>query len=600
LININNNQTKLRKNNVISNIQYKTSNANKNKEDIMNVVGKNNNNPNSIINNNNEKCNHILLIKKNQNVRYKHPNAESVNMQYNNNIKNLCNSMSESERKNKKLSVSHNKSKSGTGSIIKYHAQDYNIFNIKSGNVVKLSNNYNLKKFKSISPKIQRRNGNPGAIKDKKKAKSKSQSRSKTKSKNHSKNEYDKNNYLLNGKYNNNSNKQKSFKEKMDSILSKNIIALTKKIRKSQSPKIRISRPALIKNVINNPQKENMKQNINYRNNILGNCNGGNQCKKNKNSPSPVSFRALNNNTNYIYNTNANCTHKKLILCSNNNQNNDNLLLINNIRKAGTKRKIANSPNNIINQNSSEHCENSGIKISDKKINHQSSYTNKKNNIVIKNRSSFGPRNNNMNNVGNNAQKIQIKKLKNSENISKKNTCSYKFDDYNPVNERKKSMNVNLLQCNKKPANLNKKSFIGNMVSINKNIIINDINKKNNVVMNNIYSVSNINNNNTNKKQMTIIQNFSKYKKKGTINITNKLCNMCNICNKNQNQCHKENMSNNFFEDIKIYEVKENKKNKNLNINNVVNRTIDEKRKKNEYNHSMPKVNDNANNCYTN
>ena len=127
--------------------------------------------------------------------------------------------MSESERKNKKLSVSHNKSKSGTGSIIKYHAQDYNIFNIKSGNVVKLSNNYNLKKFKSISPKIQRRNGNPGAIKDKKKAKSKSQSRSKTKSKNHSKNEYDKNNYLLNGKYNNNSNKQKSFKEKMDSIL---------------------------------------------------------------------------------------------------------------------------------------------------------------------------------------------------------------------------------------------------------------------------------------------------------------------------------------------------------------------------------------------
>jgi hypothetical protein len=205
-----------------------------------------------------------------------------------------------------------------------------------------------------------------------------------------------------------------------------------------------------------------------------------------------------------------------------------------------------------------------------------------------------------MNNVGNNAQKIQIKKLKNSENISKKNTCSYKFDDYNSVNERKKSMNVNLLQCNKKPANLNKKSFISNMVSINKNIIINDINKKNNVVMNNIYSVSNINNNNTNKKQMTIIQNFSKYKKKGTINITNKLCNMCNICNKNQNQCHKENMSNNFFEDIKMNEVKENKKNKNLNINNVVNRTIDEKRKKNEYNHSMPKVNDNANNCYTN
>ena len=28
--------------------------------------------------------------------------------------------------------------------------------------------------------------------------------------------------------------------------------------------------------------------------------------------------------------------------------------------------------------------------------------------------------------------------------------------------------------------------------------------------------------------------------------------------------------------------------------------SIDEKRKKNEYNHSQPKTNDNTNNCYTN
>ena len=209
--------------------------------------------------------------------------------------------MSESDRKNKKLSVSHNKSKSGTGSIIKFHAQDNNAFNIKSGNSVKGGNNYNFKKFKSISPKIQRRNGNPGSSKEKTKVKCKSQSRSKTKSKNHfNKNDNDLNNLIINGKYNNNSNKQKSFKEKMDSILSKNIIALTKKIRKSPSPKIRISRPTLIKTVFNNPQNkigENLRQNLNYRNNIYSNGAGG---KKNKN-PSPISFR-ISNNSNYIYN----------------------------------------------------------------------------------------------------------------------------------------------------------------------------------------------------------------------------------------------------------------------------------------------------------
>ena len=184
--------------------------------------------------------------------------------------------------------------------------------------------------------------------------------------------------------------------------------------------------------------------------------------------------------------------------------------------------------------------------------------------------------------------------MKNTENITKKNTNSYKYDDYNSLNERKKSININLQQYNKKQTNISKNSFICNMMNINKNIIINDMIKKNNIGINNINS---INNNNTNKKQMTIIQNFSKYKKKGTINITK---NICNICNKNQNQCHKENMSNNFLEDHKVNKGKEIKKNKNLNINNVINRTIDEKRKKNEYYHSQPKVNYKTNNCYTN
>ena len=494
--------------------------------------------------------------------------------------------MTESNRKYKKLSVSHNKSKSGSGSIIKFNVQD-NIFKIKSGNFMK--GKY-FKKFKSISPTIQRRNYNNVIIKEKKK-KSKSQSRSKTKSKIHyNKNDlYELNNLIINGKYNNNSNKQKSFKEKMDSILSKNIIALTKKIRKSPSPKIRISRPTLIKTVFNNPQNkigENLRQNLNYRNNIYSNGAAG---KKNKN-PSPISFR-ISNNSNYIYNTNTNYNNKKLILCLNNNcHNNDNLLLINNTKKASIKKKKGSSPNNIGSQNSCEHYDNSCIKGNDK-ITYQNSCSNKVKNFTLKNRSSFGPRGNNINNIGNINQKNLNKKIKNIENINKKNMNVYKYDDYNSLNEKKRNINVNIQQCNKKPS-INKNSFVGNMININKNIIINDINKKNNIVINNINNI----NSNTNKKQMTIIQNFSKYKKKGTSNI-NSINNNNNACNKNH--CHKENISNNYFDDNKINEGNDNKK-KILNLNNVGNRTIDEKRKKNEYNHSQPKTNDNTNNCYTN
>ena len=523
------------------------------------------NNINNIIN---EKCNHIIVSKKNQNSRYnKHQNADNININNfnnNSNINNLYNSMLESDKKNKKLSVSHNKSKSGTGSIIKFHAQDNNnFFNVKSGNLIKGNNNCNFKKFKSISPTLQRRNAINGGIKEKHKCKSKSQSRSKTKSRSrYNKNDINElNNLIINGKYNNNTSKQKSIKEKMDTILSKNIIALTKKTRKSPSPKIRISRPSLIKNIINNPQNkiiENIKHNNNCGSNIYYNCV---QRKKNKNSPSPLSFR-INNYSN------INCNNKKSIMYINNNypnQNIDNLLLINNNKKLIMRKKIiANS------QNSSEHYDNSG-----KRGTNQSSSSTKKKNFPFKNMSNYST------NICKN-QKIQNKKPKNIMNINRKNINEYKYDDdYNSLNDRKKSINYN------KRLTYSKNSNISHMV--HNNMILNNINKKNNIIINNIK----INNNNNNKKQMTIIQNFSKYKKKASLNLMN---------NKNiKTNCHNENICNNYYEDNKIInELIDNKKNKNGNINNNVNSTIDEKRKKSEYNHSQPKITDQTNNCYTN
>ena len=339
------------------------------KEDISNNNYNNNahKNANSNINNQNniinaEKCNQIIVCKKNQNSRYKHPNEDSINSNYNN-IKNLYTSVNESDKKNKKLSISHNKSKSGTGSLIKFHAQDNNIFNIKSGNL-------KGKKFKSISPTLQHRNFND-VMKEKNKIKGKSQSKSKSKSKNNYKNDInDINNLCNNGKYNSNTNKQKSFKEKMDMILSKNILALTKKIRKSPSPKLRIVKPSLLRNVINNPKDkitENLKHNNNFGNNII--CNGfiG---RKNKNSPSPLSFRISNNNSNYACNfltSNNNCNNKRTIV--------DNLLLVNNKRiNSGRKKVIGNSPKYLLNKNNSENYD----KINDKIYYQSSSSKNQK------------------------------------------------------------------------------------------------------------------------------------------------------------------------------------------------------------------------------
>ena len=421
----------------------------------------------------------------------------------------------------------------------------------------------------------------------KKKNKSKSQSRSKTKSKSHyNKNELNElNNLIMNGKYNNNTSKQKSIKEKMDIILSKNIIALTKKIRKSPSPKMRISRPSLIQNLINNPMNK-YRESMKYNNLGKNNYYSGAQGRKNKKSPSPISFRASNNNTNNNYNTNINHNNKKALLCHNNNQMNENLLLINNNKKLINRKKIiGNSPKYLINQNSTEYYDNLGIKYHDK-MNYQSSSSNKKQNFPFNNRSSYCVGINNINHNLIKNQKIQIKKIK---NISKKNMNTYKYDDeYNPMNDRKSSLNVNILKGNKRQNN-SKNNFIGNMINNNKNIIINDINKKNTIILNNIKI-----NNNTNKKQMTIIQNFSKYKKKGPVNIVNK-----NII---KTSCQNENVSNNYYEVNKILnEGNAIKKIKSLNINNnIENRTIDDKRRKNEYNHSQPKITDNTNNCYTN
>ena len=584
-----NNQIKNKKNGIASNNQNKNSMTNKNKEEnqnnnLNNIININkniniNNNLNNI-NTQNEKCNHIIVNKKNQNSRYtRHPNVDSANI-CNNNLKNLYSSLAESERNNKKLSISHNKSKSGTGSIIKFPVHDVNIFNVKSGNLIKMGNNYNFKKFKSISPTIQRRNCNNLGIKEKSK-KCKSQSKSKSKNRSHfNKNDINELNYfIMNGKYNNNTGKQKSFKEKMESILSKNIIALTRKKRKSPSPKIRISRPSLIKNIISKNQK-NLVDNKIYTNNFGNNIyHNGAPGKKTKNSPSPVSFRISNNNTNIIYGTNSNNSNKKSILYLNNNcQNMDNLLLINNSKNSGARKKIVgNSPKLLMNQNSSEQYENSAKRV----INNQNASSNKKQNLPFKYRSSYGTGVNNINNNVNKNIKIQNKKIKNSVNINRKNINIYKYDDdYNSLNERKKSFNSNVMQVNKRISN-SKNNMIYNMIHNNKNIILSDINKKNTLIINNQKVVTT-----TIKKQMTIIQNFSKYKKKGAINTINN--------NYVKNNCYNENISNNYCQINDIRKIK------NLKINNIANRTIDEKRKKNEYTHSQPKMTDNANNCYTN
>ena len=306
------------------------------------------NNTNLIIN---DKSNNKKIINKNKpNSRYKRCIADSALFNYDMKLKNLNNSMNESDRK-KKLSISsHTKSKSGTGSLIKFQGLHKNIFQIKNSNFIKINNIKSKgKKFKSISPKMQRRNMNNGFIKMKYKIVSKSQNRRKTNSK-VKMNQKEKNqiNLLMkNKKCNFNMNniclaKPRTLQEKMDFILSKNILAFTKKIRKSPSPKMKSSIPSLIKNIINNTQGKltdnSRKNNFMNKNSNNMNHNSSKDSKIKKKSPSPINFKILNsNNGNIVYNlynsntnTNPKCNNKKSILYINNNNINnyinDNLL----------------------------------------------------------------------------------------------------------------------------------------------------------------------------------------------------------------------------------------------------------------------------------
>ena len=525
-------------------------------------ISQNNNyqNINNIINNMNlnlnEKNNNIKIInnKNKQNSRYKHYNVDSAPFNYDLIFKNLNNSMVESDHK-KKLSISsHIKSKSGMGSIIKFQGLHKNIFNIKYGTFVKSNKNLKkTKKFKSISPKMQRRNMNNACLKIKYKQNNKSQNRSKTNSIGKmSKNEMNHIKLLMNNKkgHLNMNNiylpKPRTLQEKMDFILSKNILALTKKLRKSPSPKTKISRPSLIKNVVINSQGkivDNLRKNHFMNKNMNRNSSKENS-KSKKKSPSPIHFKLVNgNNGNTAYslynvNTNPNLNNKKTNIYLNNNLNNyinDNLLLINNngnpIKKV-TRKNTGNSPKN-------------------RELNNN--HTNQKKNIQVYDNFNI---NSNYQKVKNNKNAIINKKLTNIDKIE---------DDFNKR------------QYNQK----------------NKNMLMNDINKKNNIIIINNIKISN-NNNNNNKKNMKIIENFSKYKKKGEISMinTNKL---------NKRSCQNENISNNFISKGKnINEEKHYKKNDiHLNINNIANKTIEDKKKKSRYNTSQQKKSELEDEYYT-
>ena len=513
---------------VMSNNNYQNFN------NILNNINLNLNDKNGI---------KIINNKNKQNSRYRHPNADSVHFNYDKILKNLNNSMTESEHK-KKLSISsHTKSKSGTGSLIKFQGLHNNIFNIKNGTFIKTTNNHSkTKKFKSISPKIQRRNLNSGCLKLKCKNKSKSQNRSKTnsKSKNKNGNNIDKNqiNLLMKNKKSNCyglnnicTSKPLTLQEKMDIILSKNIIALTKKLRKSPSPKMKVSRPSLIKNIIVNSQGkivDNLRGNNFINNNNAIHNNVHSHSKSKKKSPSPIHFKILSGtNGNYVYslcNTNANqsSNNKKSIMYFNNNNINnyinENLILVNNhdIAKKKLGKKSGNSPKNIDENNN---------------------YLNQKKSLQIYDNI----------NINSNYQRV-----KNNKNIK-------------PVS--KKALNLNKLE-----EDFKKRQYIQK----NKNLLIKDINKKNNIIIINNIKINNGNNNN-NKKNMTIIQNFSKYKKKAEVN------NLVNMNTKNNRKnCYNENISNNYPCSRKnANEEKHYKKiNMNLNINHIANKIIEDKKKK--------------------
>ena len=305
----------------------------------------------------------------------------------------------------------------------------------------------------------------------------------------------------------------------MRNILSKNIIALTKNKRNS----------SFINKIINKSQNTNLE---NIKNNNIIYSNGISKNKNNNSSPN--SFRISNNNNN-----------NKFVFSINNNQNNYDIKKILSI-----KRIIRNKQKFLGNQNYTEYSDNSSSMRTNERIYSQSSYNSynkKKKDFSLKYIDIYNGKNNGM---------IKIQKTKNTKiniiNINKKkiNKKASKYDeDY------------------KKYKNNAKNSFTDNMNQNNKNLILNDIRKKYNLMLNNLKIKSN-----PNEKKMTIIQNFSKYKKKGTLNIKS---------NKNIkiNNYHNNEIIYNIFNNDKkiINEANLIKKIRNITINNISNKNNDKK-----------------------
>ena len=374
-----------------------------------------------------------------------------------------------------------------------------------------------------------------------------------------SKNDINDKNDLIINKNNNN----KTFKVKMKNILSKNIIALTKNKRKCPSPEtIKFS---FIKQKINksyNKNSENIKNNNNYSNDT-----------SKKNSHSPISFHL----------TNVNNKNKKKEFSFNNNKNNYNNQTLIRIKKC-----VRNSQKFLDIQNSREYYDNdnsSSIRVPER-LYSQSSYNSsnkKKRDFSLKDKTINNTKNNNI---------IKIQKTKNQKlniiNINRKkmNINVNNFDEeYYVFNYRKKSFN----EKDKKIKINFRNNIAENINQNNKNIIIYDIHKKLNLMMNNIKIKTN-----SNERKMTIIQNFSKYKKKGVLNIKSNKNTKNNIYYHNN-----ENISNNFCNDNKINnEVNLIKKINDIAINYIPNKNNEEKRK-NENNNPQQKT-DYSDNFYTN
>ena len=334
--------------------------------------------------------------------------------------------------------------------------------------------NYNSKKLKSISPKTGRNDCINRLFIDRNNNKIKSQT-NRSKSKNKSFYNRSHNNTINNlntnkniNKKNNNINKNKTFKKKMRNILSKNIIALTKNKRNS----------SFINKIINKSQNTNLE---NIKNNNIIYSNGISKNKNKNNNPSPNSFRISNNNNN-----------NKFVFSINNNQNNYDIK-----KMLSIKRIIRNKQKFSGNQNYTEYSDNSSSMRTNERIYSQSSY-----NSYNKKKKDFSSKYIDIYNGKNNGM-TKIQKTKNTKiniiNINKKkiNKKASKYDEHY-----------------KKYKNNAQNSFTDNMNQNNKNLILNDIRKKYNLMLNNLKIKSY-----PNEKKMTIIQNFSKYKKKGTLNI---------------------------------------------------------------------------------